>query len=111
MIKYTFICDSCHNEITGDPHMLVPETISHDAPEKRAPVQLFFQRQKDFHYCEDCINRALESLQPKRRKKNTVDTGKIMALYNADWKIKDIAGDAGIDEKIIRNVINGRKEA
>ena len=39
-----------------------------------------------------------------------LDKGKILALHRAGWKTKDIAGDMGITEEDVREVLVAQKE-
>ena len=45
-----------------------------------------------------------------RRMAQDVDTGKVKALYNARWSVKDIADDMGVPEQVIQFVIELMKE-
>ncbi len=39
-----------------------------------------------------------------------LDKGKVLALHRAGWKVKDIAGDMGITEEDVREVLTAKKE-
>lgn len=58
-------------------------------------------------------NRPEEPAEQKPKKKaqcKPVDHGKIIALYNGNWKIKAIADEMGVSEQTVRNHIQREAE-
>lgn len=43
--------------------------------------------------------------EPKKDKRNKIDTGKIKALYNAGWPVKEIATEMHLANSVISNAL------
>lgn len=43
--------------------------------------------------------------KPKQAQKKQVDRGRVMALYNGNWKVKDIAEDCGCSEATVYTIL------
>ena len=48
--------------------------------------------------------------KPKQAPKKQVDRGRVMALYNGGWKVKDIAEDCGCSEATVYTILKQLKE-
>jgi hypothetical protein len=54
---------------------------------------------------EDTTEEKKPAEKPKQAQKKQVDRGRVMALYNGNWKVKDIAEDCGCSEATVYTIL------
>lgn len=131
-----YLCDRCSEEIGEDERfeIIILKRNKVDSAIQETP----YPELSDADFCQKCIEEIAamvmneekpipvedvsqsggESLVGKpqssgvvgKRGRNRVDKGRIMALYNAGWKPKDIAGDCHCSEASVYVVIKKSKE-
>lgn len=88
------LCENCIAELIDLVGAFIkPEQVSDTAPEN-IPVN------------EEDVVIEPEEEQPKETKggrKNNCDAGKVRALYEAGWAVREIAGEFGVSEQTVYN--------
>ena len=117
MKKMVYICDRCRQPIADAGASIVPVFFDPDSGrqmEGKTRLEM-----EDLHFCVECVCRIMENVislcagEPQdaleaeagHRGKETLDTGKVMALHNAGWDNKKIAEEMRVDEKKIYQCI------
>lgn len=110
-------CDICGKEITADQsiHKIGFGIVNGDQIAEN-PTEI--EREMDF--CDTCITKIMESIrsgsicktdEPKPKKAIKIDTGRVWALRDAGWKVKDIAKDMLCSEGKIYRILNEDRPA
>lgn len=121
MRKTICVCDRCGKQIEGSLYGIVIneyETLGDDLPTGTVKTP---DAQKEL--CPDCMKALVSNLaafmdtEAKPHKRTTkkkkaaapaatkIDRGKILALHNAEWTVKNIAGEMGCSEQTVYNVL------
>ena len=118
MKKLVIFCDKCNKEIEGKPARVGFYDTTRDSED---PDQPLYTPGED--YCVDCVTELIaliDNFKPKpeekvkkEKKKATpkkkADKGKIWALREAGWTIKDIALDVGCSVGTVHRVLQGER--
>ncbi len=117
MKKWVITCDKCGKEIEGHPaRMEVHETERDEV----FPIKTLYQPDED--YCVDCVTELIaliDNFKPQKpaegkvekntKKQKKIDVGKIWALHDAGWKLKEIALDADCSVSTVHNVLKRKR--
>lgn len=115
MKRLVISCDKCGKEIAGKPARVTffsteRESVSYD--------ETLYDPKQD--YCTDCVTELIalidnfkpkkeetkvEKEEQKKPRKRKTDVGKIWALHDAGWKMKDIALDAEVAISTVHRVL------
>lgn len=93
--KYNWALETDEQEEDDDE----PEPAPEPAPKRKSPSAFEWVDPE-----ENYIKEAPEK-KPKPQRKNSVDTGKIRALFEAGWKMYDIADDVGCSPETVRRTL------
>ena len=122
MKRLVINCDKCGKEIEDNPARLKFYDTERDSICQR---QCLYQPDED--YCDDCVTELIaliDNFRPKKKpegkvkeakkkavpkKRKKTDIGKIWALRDAGWKIKDIAIDAECSPGTVSKVLQGER--
>lgn len=120
MVKQIFICDCCGKEIRENFYRMDTEEVDQDG------IPISGDKDQLYDVCFDCFKKWTENPahqepepvkeapkeKPDKRKK--VDSGKIIALWNAKWSSYEISKEMGISiptvNKYIRIHMEGGKD-
>lgn len=125
------LCDRCGADLSKEErvgHIVIGyKDVYQD--EEGITVEPIRSEYSDMDFCDNCIkeieqviakkeipvsimNDSTENKQSKTKKEpqSSIDIGKVMALRNAGWKIKDIAGEMGKDPHSISQAIYKHKK-
>lgn len=115
MKRLLITCDKCGAEIEGKP----ARVSFYDTDRESEDVgQALYEPNQD--YCDDCVAEMIalidnfkpkkeetkvEKEEQKKPRKRKTDVGKIWALHDAGWKMKDIALDAEVAISTVHRVL------
>ena len=117
-MKKTF-CDLCQKEIAEDNVIhkigfgIVDGSQVHEDPT---------EIESEMDFCDACIAKIMEAIRnrsiwkdntaeetAKPKKAVNIDTGRVWALKDANWKVKAIAEEMGCSESRIYNILKGER--
>jgi AraC-like DNA-binding protein len=120
MREVTIKCDCCGAAIEGNP---IQYWLCETDRETQNIKEDYFH--PDIDICKSCADGLTEQVakyfdkerkKPKKKetkkretKKTEIDMGKVHALLDAGWKMKDIAGDLKCSEQTIRKRLKEEK--
>lgn len=110
MRKIIYYCDRCGKEIEENP-------LSFEAVLQRTESGTVEDIDGVSDICESCANDLMERIRkmilsaevkekPKKEaKKQTVDSGKVVALAKAKWSVAKIADEMRCSQQTVRNIL------
>lgn len=116
MVKQIFVCDCCGKEIRENFYRMDIEEVDQDG------IPISGEKGQLYDVCFDCFRKwteqsthrepepAKEEPKEKPDKRKKVDTGKIIALWNAKWSSYEIAKEMGVSIPTVNKYIKAHLE-
>jgi hypothetical protein len=113
MRKYLVTCDRCGKDCGEKGYKVV-----FGCENENTAGRIDSPETDKLDFCENCLKQIQQmvagfaerrEVEPtpvqKEKKQPKIDKGKVRALRNAGWKVKDIAGEMGCSNQAIYNVL------
>lgn len=108
-----YICDKCSCRIDPDKHyaIRIDKLCADDGDVVDGAIEHPYSGVNEADYCEKCMKEIYElAVNEISSGKKKIDKGKVLALADAGWKIKNIADEIGVSIPTVYNIIKKRSE-
>ena len=110
MRELIIYCDCCGKKIEGDPYKIFAEQVDREHGEIVNWATDETERKEKLYgkdWCMDCFHRVIDNViavkniktetdADEKKSKSKIDMGKLKALHEAGWKVKDMAVEFGV---------------
>lgn len=107
-----YICDKCSCRIDHDKHyaIRIDKLCADDGDVVDDAIEHPYSGVNEADYCEKCMKEIYElAVNEISSGKKKIDKGKVLALADAGWKIKNIADEIGVSIPTVYNIIKKKE--